>query len=122
MSKMSQLHARMVEDGEIDPDFVDDSGAPGLPACEICGLVVSEEIPGHEGGLRTYAGGGDDRVCVHERCPGAKQNLDDEAYYRDCCQTCGGSGGGPEHFRCPSCGGTGAKRMSRERQYNPADL
>jgi hypothetical protein len=38
---------------------------------------------------------------------------DDE--YADCCRTCGGSGGGPEHWRCPTCRGSGIDPAARER-------
>lgn len=30
------------------------------------------------------------------------------------CQTCGGSGGGPEHWRCTDCRGTGQRRLQHE--------
>ncbi len=38
-----------------------------------------------------------------------------EAANRDC-PTCGGSGGGPEHWRCPSCLGSGQRKIVHERE------
>ncbi len=32
------------------------------------------------------------------------------------CPTCGGSGGGPEHWRCPSCLGSGLRKIVHERE------
>lgn len=50
----------------------------------------------------------------HRRNGGECDGRFDEEPDDGSCYTCGGSGGGEDYWRCPSCHGSGLRRVRRE--------
>jgi len=66
--------------------------------CEVCGDSFDEND------LTEFHGPHKTQIVCYDCLNDVQFDAEDEA---DDCSTCGGSGGGPEHWRCTSCKGTG---------------
>lgn len=72
---------------------------PATSECDTCGEVAPLH-PAIVSGIETFC-------CA--RCMGVDPEDDDEEEEEPdfTCGVCGGSGGGPEHWACSTCGGRG---------------